>query len=613
MINPPNSKIHPAPFIRVLRGYKIGYLRGDLMAGITVAIFAIPQAIACGILADVPAIHGLYGAMVASIIAALWGSAPFVNTGPSNSASLLTAAAMISYFQSENHLQMVFLFTLMVGIIRLVMGLLRMGTLIHFVPESAFLGFTIGVGSMIALGRLQDLLGISNSTYTWFPMATVDYVSRITESNPHALTVSGLTLLIMFGLNKFAKKLPIALLAIVVGILYGHFFPAKDLMLVQDLYRVSTGLPSFASPFFDGWLLTLPELAPAALAVAVVGLIEAVSIGQTLAVRHRMQINFNQEFFGQGLSMIASAFFQGIPGSGSFSRSLLLEASGARSIMANVVFGLGTALTLLTLPGLINLIPMASLAALLLFIGIRLIDPKRIKRLWRTSRMDVGVMLGTLFVTVFIKIEYGIFTGILLAALLLLQRSRTLHVHEILPRPDGSFEERPYTQGSLHQQSAMVCLSVHGDLSYTVAHELLEQLNEINQIQDPEAIVLRIRQTYAIDFSCWNAIFDFAESFRKEGRLVYLTGIDEKTRKTIHDARAHNWLPDEQLFTGSATLMESFQQAVRQAALQVKHPEKIAGVWQDWLENPVVISQEQLRDIERLLNGERPEDASASA
>ncbi|MGA0333436.1 MAG: SulP family inorganic anion transporter, partial [Kiritimatiellia bacterium] len=453
--------------------------------------------------------------------------------------------------------------------------------------------------------QLHDLFGIPKSAYTWFPAATVDKLSRLGDANPHALAVGGLTLLIMFGFNAYARRFPIALFAIASGLLYGHWVPDHGLRLVQDLYPVQTGLPSFASPFFPGWMHMIPELAPGALAVAVVGLIEAVSIGQTLAVRHRMQINFNQEFFGQGLSMIVSSFFQGIPGSGSFSRSLLLEESGAKTIMANLVFGLGTAVTLLTLPGLMNLIPMASLAGLLLFIGIRLIDPKRIKRLWRTSRLDVGVMAGTFLVTVFLKIEYGIFTGIVLAALLLLQRSRSLHLNEILPKPDGSFEERPYTPGSRHEISAIVCLSVHGDLSYTVAHELLDQLNEINQRQDPEIIVMRIRQTYAIDFSCWNAIFDFAEGFRKEGRKVYLSGIDEKTRKTIHDARAHTWLPDDQLFTGSAVLMESFQQAIRQAAEKVEYPERISGVWQDWLENPVVISHEQLRDIERFLNGEK--------
>lgn len=604
MITPPSHSVHPAPFLKVLRHYNRENFRGDLMAGITVAIFAVPQAIAYSLLADVPAIHGLYAAMVASIVAALWGSAPFVNTGPTNSASLLTAAALISYLNTDSHLQMVFLFTLLVGLIRLTMGLLRMGTLIHFVPESAFLGFSIGVGSMIALGRLHHLLGLPASSYKWFPAATLDKLCRVGQASPHAVLLSALTLLIMFGLNRYAKRLPVALLAMGVGILYGKFVPGNGLMRVIDISKVPTGLPAFASPFFEGWLTQVPDLLPGALAVAVVGLIEAVSIGQTLAVRHRMQLNFNQEFFGQGLGMIASAFFQGIPGSGSFSRSLLIEQCGGITFVANLVFGLATALALVTLPGLINLIPTASLAALLLFIGVRLIDPKRVKRLWRTSKMDAVVMICTFVVTVFIKIEYGIFTGIVLAAMLLLQRSRCLHLNEILPNPDGSFEERPYMPGSHHEKSAIVGLSLQGDLSYTVAHELLEQLNEVTRIQDPDILILRIRQAFAIDFSSWNAIFDFSESFQKNGRKVLLCGIDDRTRKTIRDARAHKWLPDEQLFPVTEILMESFQQAVQEAARQAPHPENISGVWQDWLENPVVITHEQLRDIQKFLNGD---------
>ncbi|MDF3130022.1 SulP family inorganic anion transporter [Kiritimatiellaeota bacterium B1221] len=607
MIHPTSGNIHPAPFIRVLRGYKRSFLRGDVMAGLTVAIFAVPQAIAYGMLAEVDPIHGLYAAMVASIVAALWGSAPFVNTGPTNSASLLTAAAMfpmMTLVVPEYHMQMVFLFTLLVGIIRMTMGLLRMGGLIHFVPESAFLGFTMGVGSMIALGRLHHLLGIDKGEETWFPSQVVDKLGRITEADPHAVAVSALTLGIMFGLNKYGKRFPVALLAMGAGIAYAYWMPGCQIILVQDISPVPTGLPTPVSPFFEGWAQHIPALLPGALAVSVVGLIEAVSIGQTLAVRHRMRLNFNQEFFGQGLGMIASSFFQGIPGSGSFSRSTLIEESGGVTFVANVIFGLATALALITLPGLINLIPAASLAGLLLFIGVRLIDPKRVKRLWRTSRIDVGVMIATLLVTVFIRIEYGIFTGIILAAMLLLQRSRSLHLKEILPQPDGSFEERPYTPGSQHEQSSLVGLSLHGDLSYTVAHELLEQLNEITQIQDPEVIILRIRQTHAIDFSSWNAILDFSESFQKNGRKVYLTGIDDSTRKTIRDARAHKWLPDEQLFVGTPVLMESFRQAIRQAAENLTDTQRISGVWKDWLENPVVISREQLSDIQKFLNGE---------
>lgn len=605
MIHPHKDNLHPLPFIKVLRNYQPSWFRGDLLAGLTVAIFAIPQAIAYGILAEVPPIHGLYAAMIASIVAAMWGSAPFVNTGPTNSASLLTAAAMMSYLNTDNHLQVVFLFTLMVGCIRLIMGLLRMGSLIHFVPESAFLGFTLGVGSMIALGRLHYLLGIADSEVRWFPAAVLDKLSRIGDAHLHTVVISALTLGIMFGLNKFSKRFPVALIAMLVGVGYAKFIaPAGSVKLVKDIEPVPTGLPDFVSPFFEGWLGHVPDLAPGALAVAVVGLIEAVSIGQTLAVRHRMHLNFNQEFFGQGVSMIVSSFFQGIPGSGSFSRSTLIEECGGLTFVANVVFGLATMLALFILPGVINLIPAASLAGLLLFIGVRLIDPKRIKRLWRTSTLDVGVMIGTLLVTVLLKIEYGIFTGIVLAAMLQLQRARTLHLEEVLPSPDGTFDERPYHPGTTHESSAIVTLTTHGDLGYGVAHELLEQLNEVVQLQDPEIIVLRLRRVFSIDYSCWNAIIDFAESFSHSGGKLYLSGIDAKTAKTIHDARATQWLPDKQLFTATENIMESTRNALKQAAASVPTPERIHPAWQDWFQNPEVISKADIRDIQKFLSGE---------
>lgn len=604
MIDPHPDRIHPAPFLKVFATYRKAFLRGDVLAGLTVAIFAIPQAIAYGILAEVNPIHGLYAAMVACIVAALWGSAPHVNTGPTNSASLLTAAALLSYQTADNHMQVVFLFTLMVGVIRLSMGLLKMGSLIHFVPESAFLGFSMGVGSMIALGRLHHLLGIDAAETRWFPAATWDKLTRIGDADPHTVVVSIITLSVMFGLAKYAKKFPVALLAMALGVVYEHFVPGNEVMLVRDISPVPTGLPSPVSPFFAGWTRYLGELAPAAFAVAVVGLIEAVSIGQTLAVRHRMHLNFNQEFFGQGLGMIVSSFFQGIPGSGSFSRSLLVEECGGRTLVANLVFGLGTAVALLILPGMINLIPTASLAGLLLFIGVRLIDPSRVKRLWRTSTLDTAVMIATFAVTVFWKIEYGIFTGIVLAAMMYLQKSRRLHLDEILPAPDGTLDERPYTPGSLHEPSAIVALTAHGDLGYGVAHELLEQLNEIVLKQNPEIILLRTRRVFSIDFSCWNAIIDFAQSFGASGGKLYLSGIDERTAKTIHDAKAGTWLPDDRLFTSTENIMESTREALRKAESEVSDMSKVLPAWRDWFENPAVISKEEIRDIQKFLSGE---------
>ncbi len=603
MILPPDDRLHPAPFLRVLARYKSAWVRGDLQAGLTLAIFAVPQVLAFANLAGLPPVHGLYAAVVAAAVAALWGSAPHVNTGPTNSSAMLTAVAMAPFVGRPDFLQVVFFFTLMVGGVRILMGVLKTGHLVNFVPESAFLGFTEAIGLCIALGQTHELLGIDRVKRANIPLELVHNLGRIGEANPHAVAIGGMTVAIMFGLNRWAKRFPVGLLAIGLAILYTRLVPGCDARLVRDIARVPAGLPSFTVPWVGDALELLPILASSAVAVAIVGLVEAVSIGQNLAVKHRMHVNFNQEFLAQGLAMVGSACFNGMPGSGSFNRSAMLEESGGKSLLANLVFSGSILLFLVTAPQVLEWIPTASMAALLLFLGVKLIDVKRIKRVFRTTRQDLWVALITFTVSLFIKIEYGLYTGIFLAALLLLAKSRVLHLLEVIPGPDGSFEEREYSPGSSHEPGSIIAVSVHGDLSYGIAHELLEQLNEIANLQDPEVIVLRTRRAFSIDFSCWNAIFDFAEAFRARGGRVYLSGIDEKTRRTIHDARAHKWIPDEQLFPATETAWESFRDAMRAAAATVENPGRIPGPWKDWLKNPTVLTEDQIRDIHRFLNG----------
>ncbi len=603
MILPNSDRLHPAPFLRVLRSYRMPWLRGDLQAGLTLAVFAVPQVLAFANLAGLPPVHGLYAAVVAAMLAALWGSAPHVNTGPTNSSAMLTAVAMAPFAARPDFLQIVFFFTLIVGVIRLLMGLLRTGHLVNFVPESAFLGFTEAIGLSIALGQTHELLGIPRIERANIPLQLWENLRRVGEANPHAVAIGGITLLCMFGLNRWAKRFPVGLFAIALAILYTRVVPGCDARLVRDIAHVPSGLPPFSLPWVSDSMSLLPVLMVSAVAVAIVGLVEAVSIGQNLAVKHRMHINFNQEFLAQGLSMIGCSFFSGMPGSGSFNRSAMLEESGGKTFVANLFFGASILLFLMTVPQVLEMIPTAAMAALLLYLGVKLIDIKKIKRVFRTTRHDMWVAVITFSVSLFIKIEYGLYTGIALAALLLLAKSRVLHFMEILPAPDGAFEEREYTPGSAHQPSAVVAVSVHGDLSYGIAHELMEQLNEIATLQDPEIIVLRVRRAFSIDFSCWNAIFDFAEVFRARGGLLFLSGIDEKTQRTIRGARAHKWIPDDQLFPATETLWESFCDAMRSASTRVKHPERISGAWRDWLDNPTVLSKDQIRDIHNFLNG----------
>jgi SulP family sulfate permease len=567
MIESPDDRVQPLPFVADIASYNQTRLRFDVQAGLTVAIFAVPQAMAFAVLAGLPPVQGLYAAIVASIVAALWGSSPFVNTGPTNTASLLTAATLLPFLhqgslQQNNLPSLVFQFTLLVGLIRLAMGLLRLGWLVRFVPESAFVGFMTGANLMIALGQLHHLFGVAGARQSTFIGRTIDVISRVGETNGLALGIGLGTFGMMWLLNSYSRRYPVALAAIVLSTLLSLQLGTGAVQTVRDIAPIPQGLPPFQMHLRD-WHL-FDDLLPGALAVAAIGLIEAVFIGQTLALKHKQQVVFNQEFFGQGLSQIVSALFQGFPGSDSFSRSALIEHCGGQTRFANVFFGVFTALALLFFAPWLEKIPVAALAGLLLFIGAKFIDLQAMRRVWDTDRSDGVVMIVTFIVTVFIRIEYGFFVGAILAMAFFLNRVSDLQLYELIPRRTSAheFEERPYRPGTEHERSDVVALSVHGDLFFGVAKDLRDQLNEIVRRQQPRYIIVRTRRAHSIDYSCWNALFEFADTFAQMGGRLYLSGVRPDLVQIIERAGMQSVLPASQLIFHTETPWQAFYQTV---------------------------------------------------
>jgi anti-anti-sigma regulatory factor len=177
-------------------------------------------------------------------------------------------------------------------------------------------------------------------------------------------------------------------------------------------------------------------------------------------------------------------------------------------------------------------------------------------------------------------------------------------MHELIPQPDGHFEERPYSPGSVHEPGDLVALTVYGELFYGVARELLDQLNEIRNLQRPRAIILRIRRAYSIDYSCWNALFDFAEAFAREGGRLYLAGIRPDIRLLIKQARMEKYLPPEQTYPRKGELLQALKEAVNCAMENLGETRHLPGYWLDYLENPVVLTEHQIRDIGKFLTGD---------
>jgi SulP family sulfate permease len=514
------------PFLDDMRGYGMRLLRADALAGLTVAVCTAPQALAYAMVAGVPPVHGLYAAVVMGIVAALWGSSAYLNTGPTNSAAILFASALAGCaVAGADPVAAGFVVCILAGTLKLAMGFLRLGKLTEFIPEPVLLGFTVGSGILIPLFQFHHLLGIPRPEAAGATGRVWELAGNLGSATPGALVFGILTIALMFFFGRHKRRGPLALLVVAAVTALAEaavlMTPALQTLRVGDVQQIPMGFPSpawvFAPPaMWQGLLL------PSVL-IALVGLVEAVSIGNSLALRHGKALDFNAEFRGQGLSMLASALFRGFPGSGSFSRSVMTEQAGGETRFATVFYGLFTALVL-TVPGLLNRIPLCVLAGLLVHIGWRLIDTHRMRQVWNTSVTDSASMLITLGVMLFLKIEYGIFAGVLAAFLLHAYRTRELRLTELVPDGAGGFRELPYAPGVAHEASDVVVLDAGGDLFFGVSYLLRARLREVLETQQPLYPVLRMRHTFTVDYACWNVIFDFAEAVKRRGGELYICG-----------------------------------------------------------------------------------------
>jgi SulP family sulfate permease len=544
------------PFLKDLRGYSLRPARQDLQAGLTVAVFAVPQVMAYAILAGVPAVHGLYAAVFASIVAALWGSSPYLNTGPTNSAALLVMAALAAYRGEAEPVAILGLLTLMVGLIRCFAGIIQSGSLANYIPSSALLGFTAGVGVLIALGQVHHILGVKVSNTEWLVFRMAEAFGQIRKTHLSTLLIGLGSLAIMLSCNRYARRWPVALGAITLASVSAWLLgPDSGIWLVRDLGSIPRGLPGPSFPLVDMQLMA--DLLPTAFSIAVIGLIEATAIAQSLAAKHGQRIDFNQECIGQGFSQVVASFFQGLPGSGSFSRSALIQQAGGATRMANVYFGAVIAGMLMLIPGLLGMIPVTALAGLLLFIGISLVDGKKIRDVFRISREEGLILALTFVVTVFVQVNYGVFVGIIISSLNVLKQAGDLQMNELLPQSERRFREIPLDTGDGRSSSDLVAVGLYGDLFYGVAAELRRRLGDLVKDRHPKHLILRMRRVRSIDYSCWDVIFQLADLLQKQGGVLHVCGANFSIQTGLAKAGLALQISDERVHMAQGSLFAS--------------------------------------------------------
>ena len=418
-------------------------LRADLIAGITVALVLVPQSMAYAQLAGLPPYYGLYASFLPGIIAAIFGSSRQLATGPVAVVSLMTASALepIAGASPELYIAYAIMLAFMVGVFQMALGLLRLGVLVNFLSHPVVIGFTNAAAIIIGTSQLGKLFGVSvEKAAPTYETVYNTIVEAFHSTHMETMMMAILALGIMIVLKRWLPRIPNVLTAVAVTTLISWWIGFEE-MGGRVVGVVPDGLPPMALPTFD--FDTMVKLGGVAIAISIIGFMEAISIAKAMAARTRQRLDANQELVGQGLGNIFSSLSSGYAVSGSFSRSAVNINAGAVTGFSAVVTGLVVGITLLFLTPLLYHLPQATLAAVIIMAVINLVKIEPIKYAWRVQKHDGAVAIITFAMTLLWAphLEEGIMVGVMLSLLLYLYRTMKPRVAALSRAPDGTLRD----------------------------------------------------------------------------------------------------------------------------------------------------------------------------
>ncbi|WP_295883336.1 SulP family inorganic anion transporter [uncultured Thiohalocapsa sp.] len=535
-MTPPTGFSWLYPFAAWLPGVTRSDLKADLLAALTGAIVVLPQGVAFATIAGMPPEYGLYAGMVPAIVAALFGSSRHLVSGPTTAASvvLFSSLSLLAVPGTPDYVTLALTLTFMVGVLELALGLARMGVLVNFISHSVVVGFTAGAAVLIAAKQIQHFFGVPMESGGHVHDILIRFGGHAAEINPFATAVAVVTLAAGILVRRFVPVVPYMLAAMLAGGLSAVGLDAlfgPDVMQIATVGALPASLPPLSAP-----ALTLDHirvLAPAALAVTLFALTEAVSIGRALGARGGYRIDGNQELIGQGLSNIAGAFFSGYVATGSFNRSAVNYEAGARTPLAAVFAGVLLMLVVLFVAPLATFLPKPTMAAVLFLVAWGLIDRAEIRHIIRASRRETAVLAVTFFSALLLDLEFAIFAGVLLSLVLYLERTSKPRL--VTLAPNARLPKRAFTRDPATPQCPQLrFLRIDGSLFFGAVPHLesyLARLRETHPAQKHLAIIAD--GINFVDLQGAEALAREAELRRAEGGGLYLINAKLGLREAL--------------------------------------------------------------------------------
>lgn len=539
------------------RRYPRELLRGDVIAGLTVAVMLIPQGMAYASLAGMPPVTGLYAAIVGIVAYAVFGTSGSLAVGPVAITSLLTLEGLsrVTDPADPSYPAVAALLALLVGGLLLIAGIARLGFLVNFLSHPVISGFTSAAAITIAASQIKDLLGIDIGRPDGVIETLRLSIESIADTNRWTLAIGLAAIVVLAAGKKLKPRFPTALLVLVVstGLTWALDLTSKG---VAVLGEVPTGFPTPTMPDASGSLFG--DLLPVAATIAIVAYAEGVSVAKAIARRTRERIDANQELIATGAANVAASAFGGFPVAGGFSRTAVNHQSGARTPLASLITAVVLGISVLWLTPLLEYLPKAVLAAVVMVAVFGLIDVAGARETFRTSRPDFWALAVTFAATLVIGVEPGLAIGLVFSLLVFVARSSTPHATE-LGRVEGSTEYRNVDRYPTVTHDHVALLRMDGPLFFANTKFLADRVGAITR-ERPELrdVVLDASAIGAIDASGLHALHELHDDLEASGVHLHLAtvrgpvrdALDRSELRQVFDGRIHANLHDAVMAVG---------------------------------------------------------------
>lgn len=527
------------PFLNWARTYNTSTLGNDLTASLIVTVMLVPQSLAYAMLAGLPPVVGLYASIGPLLAYTLFGSSRTLSVGPVAVVSLMTAAAVsqIATPGSTEYASIAMLLALLSGIFLLISGFLRLGFLANLLSHPVISGFITASGILIVLSQLKHLLGITAHGHS-LPELVSSLIENVAEFSAITMILSVSVIGFLLYSRSYLKPLlertqiPNGMInaltkvgpafAVIVSTLVvaGLGLDEEGVNVVGNIPK---GLPGFTLPTFDAQLWQ--QLLPAALLISVIGFVESVSVGQTLAAKRRQRIDPDQELIGLGSANLASAFSGGFPVTGGFSRSVVNYDAGAQTPLAGAFTAIGIAVATLYLTPVFKFLPIATLAATIVVAVLTLVDLQAIRRAWNYSKSDFTAMLLTIAITLTIGVEAGVITGVMVSLLLHLWRTSRPHI-AVVGRVPGTEHFRNIHRHSVETNECILSIRVDESLYFANARFLEDSVYKlIADNECVEQVVLLCSAINEIDGSAVESLEAINQHLAESGVKLHLSEV----------------------------------------------------------------------------------------